>query len=64
MTEPFDAELVERVRAIPEVADAEGWSTLQVRLRVNDDAWSNLELNALPDFDDIRIDRVLPESGA
>lgn len=63
VTEPFGPALVEETRALPGIADAEGRARLPVRLRTGD-TWSNLALSAIADFDDVRIDRVIPDSGA
>jgi putative ABC transport system permease protein len=63
LTEPFGPDLVEAAKAQPGIADAEGRATLPVRLQTGDD-WSNLRLNAIADFDDIRIDRVISETGS
>ncbi len=63
VTEPFGPALVEETRALPGIADAEGRARLPVRLRTGD-TWSNLALSAIADFDEVRIDRVIPDSGA
>ncbi len=64
MTEPFDARIVAAAQALPGIGDAEGRATVAVRLQMADGAWRNLNLVAIPDFSDIRIDLVIPESGA
>ncbi len=63
-TEPFDEGLVRSVRAVPEVKEAEGRRATWVRLKTGPDQWSNFELFAIADYDDIRINEVWPESGA
>jgi putative ABC transport system permease protein len=62
--EPFEAEVVEAARALPEVADAEGRTTVSVRLRADDGSWRNLDLTAIGNFDDTHVDRVMSEEGA
>ncbi len=64
MTEPFDQEIVEAVHALPDIADAEGRTSLDVRMRTGDGTWHDLALAAIADFDAIQIDRLVPESGA
>jgi putative ABC transport system permease protein len=64
MTEPFDADVVAAVEALPGVAGAEGRTTASVRIQLDDGSWGNLTLIAIPDYGESRIDRVLPESGA
>ncbi len=60
---PFDDGVVQAVRSMREVADAEGRGVLSVKLQVGDRQWVNLDLYALPDYDDIRINQMTPESG-
>lgn len=59
---PFERSLVDVVRTMPGVGDAEGRRTVSVRVRAGDD-WRQLQLTAIPDFRDQRIDVVLPEVG-
>jgi putative ABC transport system permease protein len=63
-TEPFDTSVVAAVQALPEIGDAEGRVKLEARLQKSDGSWLDLDLNAIADFNNIRVDRVLPESGA
>jgi putative ABC transport system permease protein len=64
MTSAFDATAVEAVAALPEIADAQGRAQLDTRILGSGDAWSNLNLHGIADFNDIRIDRLVPEQGA
>ncbi len=57
----FDDTLVETVKRIPGVEDAEGRSLIIVRLRMGQDEWKNLLLFAIPDYDHIRINKVAPQ---
>jgi len=63
-TEPFDDDLVETVRGMKEVSEAEGRRSITVRFQVGPDDWRNLELSAIPDYDDIQLDKVWPVRGA
>ncbi|RFU22551.1 ABC transporter permease [Geodermatophilus marinus] len=63
-TAPFDEELVRSVQDMPDVSEAEGRFSFVVRLRTGPDEWRNLRLEAIDDFDDIRLNRVRPEEGA
>jgi len=59
---PFDEELVETVRRMPQVAEAEGRRSLVVRFRLNEEkGWYPLLLSAIPDCDDVSINVVHPE---
>jgi len=63
-TAPFDDELVQVVRHMQGVRDAEGRRSVTLRLRVGPDTWRPLHLFAIPDYDDIRINKIWPEEGA
>src|SRR3712207_6426599 len=63
-TAPFDDELVDSIRGLPGVRDAEGRFTLNVRIETAPDEWRNLRLEAIDDYRDIRLNKVRPESGA
>jgi len=59
----FDRELVDVVRAMPGVDQAEGRRSVIVRLLAADGTAREMLLTALPDFADQRIDLVGPQAG-
>jgi putative ABC transport system permease protein len=60
--QPFDDDLVEAVRRLPEVAEAEGRPSAIVRFQhPQDDSWYALRLFAVSDYTDMRINIVRPE---
>lgn len=61
---PFDRELVDAVRGMHGIADAEGRRSVTVVLTTPDGGDREITLNAVPDFDDQRLDLVNLESGA
>lgn len=65
-TSPFDAELVDGITAIRGVADAEARRKLPVRLLEDaaSDAWKDLLLFGIVDFDDQRVGKIWHVSGA
>jgi putative ABC transport system permease protein len=70
-TDAFDQELVEVVRRVDGVRDAEGRRNVTVRLKVSSGAsgesvegWRTLSLDAVYDYEDIRLDQIAPVSGA
>jgi putative ABC transport system permease protein len=63
-TEGFDDELVQVVRKMPGISEAEARRTMQVRVKVGPDTWKNMRIFAIPDFDDMRIYKVRQLSGA
>ena len=59
---PFDDDLVEAVRRMPEVAEAEGRPSVFVRFRhPQDESWYPLRLYAVPDYTDMRLNIIQPE---
>ncbi len=63
-TEPFDDDLVEAVRGMREVGAVEGRRSFNVRVKVSADEWKTLQIFAIPDYDDIRVNKIWPEQGA
>jgi putative ABC transport system permease protein len=61
LTESFDDDLVQAIRSMREVKDAEGRRNLTVRVQVGPDQWKNLQLVALGDFNNIRMDKIRPQ---
>jgi putative ABC transport system permease protein len=64
-TSPFDADLAESIATMPGVAEAEARRNLPVRLLRDEasDTWRDLLLFGIADFDDQRVDKILPVSG-
>ena len=62
-TVPFDQGLVDVVRSMPDVAEAEGRRSATARMVKPDGETVELALTALPDFDAQTMDLVSPESG-
>lgn len=60
----FDRDLVQQVRRMPQIEQAEGRRSSNVRLKVGDNQWVSLNISAIRDFRDIRIDKVQRYSGA
>lgn len=63
-TTPFDDDFVNVIRGMKEVGAVEGRRSVTVRLNVGPDEWRNLQLFAIPDYDDIQVDIIRPEQGA
>lgn len=59
----FDDDLVEAVRDIPGVKEAEGRANTTVRLRTGSNEYADLELRTVFDWDDIRIGKFEIEEG-
>jgi putative ABC transport system permease protein len=64
VTDAFDDDWVKAVRRMPEIQEAEGRRKVTVRLRVKPDKWLDLDLYAIDDFDEMRVNKVRPEAGA
>ena len=55
-----DQGLLDSIRRMPEVADAQGRSNLVVKVQVGEE-WKNITLVAVEDFEEIRINRIQPD---
>jgi putative ABC transport system permease protein len=64
ITDPFDENIVETIRRIDSIADVEARRIVRVRLQVGPDQWTNLSLNVIPNFSNIRLNKIIPVSGA
>ncbi len=63
--EDFDDELVQTVRRMDGVREAEGrLDEVEVRFKVGPDEWRTLNLDIIGDYDDIRLSKITPVSGA
>ncbi len=61
----FDDRMVEAVEALSQVAEAEARRSVNLRFRSpNSDEWRNLTVTAIPDYEDITINKLKPEDGA
>ncbi len=60
----FGDDLVETVGEMPGIADAEARRSVTVRLRTGPETFRELQLTAITDFEDQRLDLVTPEPGA
>jgi putative ABC transport system permease protein len=60
----LDDAMVDSVRRVAGVADAELRGVIRARLRVGEDQWIPLVLVVVRDFADLRVDRFDPEAGA
>ncbi len=58
----FDDALVQAVRNVRGVREAEGRQSVIVRFQVGQDEWRTMQLTAIADYDDIRINKLWPES--
>src|SRR3712207_3386394 len=62
-TEAFDDDLVQVVRKMRGVEEAEARRTIGVRVKVGPDEWKDFQFVAIPDFEDMRIYKIHPLSG-
>ena len=60
---PFDESFVESIRSMHGIADADARRSVTVRLLNDDGSYREMLLNAIPDFNDQRLDLVTPQSG-
>ena len=58
ITSSFDDDLVDTIRRVPGVRDAEGRRSLSARFRTGPDEWRSVNLFAIPHFDDMRVNKI------
>lgn len=59
-SEPFEDDLVDAVRRMPDVGDAEGRTTFSGRIRGPADEWILISITTIPPLDEMHIDRLRP----
>ena len=60
---PFKEDVLEAIRAMPEIKEADARRTLGVRVRTGGNDWNDMTIYAVRDYHDIRVDKILPELG-
>ena len=60
----FDDDMVESIRSMSEIEDAAGLRVVNVRFLTKSGEWRNLQLNAVGDYKDIKINKLKPQLGA
>jgi putative ABC transport system permease protein len=63
-TTPFGDDLVEAMRRVPGVLDAEGRRSMPARFQTGQDEWRSVSLFAIPHFDDMRVNKIHLVQGA
>ena len=61
--ELFEEDFVQAVRGMRNVAEADARRTIDVRIKIGPEEWTNLRVFALENYDDIRVNKVFPDSG-
>lgn len=59
----FDEDTVSNIEAMDEIAVAEGRRVVVVRFQTEEGEWRNLQLFAIPDFEEMGINKLTPEEG-
>ncbi|MCC6169775.1 MAG: ABC transporter permease [Caldilineaceae bacterium] len=59
----FDEDQVETVRAMKEVAEAEGRRVVNVRFLTKSGEWRGLQLNAIPNYEEMTLNKIRPQTG-
>ena len=62
--ELFQDDFVQAIRGMKNVADADARRALDVRIKIGPDEWTNLRIFALENYNDIRVNKIFPDSGA
>ena len=59
----FDEDFVRSVRAMPDVADADARRSITARVQIASDTWKNITLFVVEDYQEIRVNKIGPQSG-
>lgn len=59
----FDDDLVQTVRRMPGIRDAEGRDSVSMRYQIGPDEWREIELRVIPNYHAMRIGVIRPVSG-
>jgi putative ABC transport system permease protein len=59
----FDEDVVAAVEEMPEVGEAEGRRFTAVRFLTSDGEWRTIQLTAVPDFEDMQINKITAQEG-
>ena len=59
----FDDAMIENIQAMDDVGEAEGRRFVNVRFQTEAGEWQSIQLTAIPDFDNISINKLTSEAG-
>lgn len=62
--EPFDKAFLKSVREMDEVQEADARHTIRARIETGQGNWANITIFAIRDYNDIRVNKVSPQSGS
>jgi putative ABC transport system permease protein len=60
----FDEDFLESVRSMPQVQEADARHAFQAQIETSPGVWNTITIFAISDYSDIRVNKVLPESGS
>ncbi|MBE7555970.1 MAG: FtsX-like permease family protein [Anaerolineales bacterium] len=63
-TELFEEDFIQAVRGMRNVEEADARRAFDVQVKIGPDEWINLKVFAVPDYDDMRVNKIFSESGA
>lgn len=63
IAQPFDEDFLKSVRAMPHIRDADARHSFQAQIETSPGVWNTITLFAISDYNDIRVNKVLPERG-
>ena len=61
--ELFEDDFVRSVRAMPDVVEADARRSITARVQIGPDRWKNLTIFVVEDYEDIRVNRIRPQTG-
>lgn len=61
---PFEENLIESIRHMETIKEAEARRTVIVRIQTGPEEWLNMQLVVVPDFEDVRLSKIGPDTGS
>jgi len=62
--ELFEEEFIESVRSMKDVQEVDARRNISARVQIKTGEWKNITIFVVADYDDIRVNKVAPQSGA
>ncbi len=59
----FDDSIVETTWRVGGVLDAQGRRSVEIRVQVGPDEWKSMDVEAIGDYDELRLNKILPIRG-
>jgi putative ABC transport system permease protein len=62
--EPFNEDFLRSVRTMKDIEETDARRVIEARIQVREGEWANLRIFAIQDYDNMRVNKIWPQSGA